>query len=143
MHIDRVLNGAGLIALMIRSSKVRSQLTVRSTLRPMRHDLPAGASTFADRPGVLRQHLPEHRAPREPIFARSGALRHDLPAHRSPCVAISGRCVMIWLIVRQHLLSRPFAPRRLRELSKRELGHRVAHNKDYVKLYIGVTVGTY
>jgi len=34
-------------------------------------------------------------------------LRYYLPERRTPCVAISGRCVMIWLIVRQHLLSRP------------------------------------
>jgi hypothetical protein len=43
------------------------------------------------------------RAARERISARADALRHHLPARQTPCVAISGRCVMIWLIVRQHL----------------------------------------
>jgi hypothetical protein len=71
------------------------------------HHLPATASSFAERPNVLRQHSPEHRAARERISARTDALRHHLPARQTPCVAISGRCVVICLTVRRHLLSRP------------------------------------
>ncbi len=94
----------------------------------LRHDLPASASSFAERPNFLRQHLPEYRAPRERISARGDVLRHHLPARQTPCVAISGRCVMIWLIVRQHLLSRP-------SVALQQIGalNRVAHNVYYGK----------
>jgi hypothetical protein len=34
----------------------------------VRHDLPASASSFAERSKLLRQHLPEHRASPERIF---------------------------------------------------------------------------
>jgi hypothetical protein len=61
---------------------------------------------WVNRLKVLRRHLPEHGAARGPIWARTDALRHHLPACWIPYVAVSGRCVVIWLIVRQHLLSR-------------------------------------
>jgi hypothetical protein len=43
-------------------------------LGPVRHDLPASASSFAERPNFLRQHLPEHRGSAGADFCRSGRL---------------------------------------------------------------------
>jgi hypothetical protein len=102
---------------------------------PVRHDLPANASTFAERPAGLRQHLPELRACRRPISVGADAVRQHLPARRTPCDRVLSRCVRICLPVRQHLLSRPtsVALQQIRAL------YRSAHNVDYVKTRYGVS----
>jgi hypothetical protein len=96
----------------------------------------------------VRHHLPKHRGLRAADLRPSGRLASSF-AYTADCVrrafrpmrrdfadsastfAEPTRCVMIWLIVRQHLLSRPFLSMDLNSLPRRP--YRVAHNVPYVK----------